>query len=79
MKDIKFVPDDVTAQGRPEDHLDEQRGGRRTTSRPTEGADFESDTLNEGDTFDYTPTKAGTIDYVCTIHPGQNGAITVTK
>ena len=29
-------------------------------------------------TVSITPRKAGTIDYVCTIHPGQTGAITVT-
>ena len=35
--------------------------------------------MKAGAKFDYTPTKAGTIDYVCTIHPGQTGKITVTK
>lgn len=34
----------------------------------TDGADFESETLRENDTYEYTPTKAGTITYVCTIH-----------
>jgi len=44
-----------------------------------QGADFKSDTMNEGDTFEYTPTKAGTIDYVCTIHPKQTGKLIVTE
>jgi len=35
--------------------------------------------MNPGATFDYTPTQAGTIKYICTIHSGQNGTITVTK
>ena len=66
-------------EGRPEDHLDEQRHRSRTTSRPTRAPTSSPRTLNDGDTFEYTPTKAGTIDYVCTIHPGQNGTITVTE
>jgi len=45
----------------------------------TEGADFASDNFGGGGTYEYTPTKAGIIDYVCTIHSGQIGKITVTE
>ncbi len=41
--------------------------------------DFDSGNMQAGAKFDYTPKKAGTIDYVCTIHSGQTGTITVTK
>lgn len=41
------------------------------------GADFKSAILNEGDTFQFTPKKAGTIEYECTLHPGMVGTITV--
>ncbi len=34
---------------------------------------------NFTDSFDYAPKNAGTIDYVCTIHAGQSGKITVAK
>ncbi|MBI5106459.1 MAG: cupredoxin domain-containing protein [Solirubrobacterales bacterium] len=44
----------------------------------TSGATFKSDTFNRGGTFAFTPKKAGTISYVCTIHPGMQGTITVT-
>lgn len=37
------------------------------------------DSGNFTDSFDYTPKRVGTIDYICTIHTGQNGKITVTK
>ena len=78
IKDIKFVPDAFTAKvGQKIVWTNNEAVPHNVTA--TEGADFESDTLNEGDTFDYTPKTAGTIDYVCTIHPGQNGSITVTK
>jgi plastocyanin len=42
------------------------------------GADFDSSTINAGKPFSFTPCKVSTIDYVCTIHPGQTGTITVT-
>jgi plastocyanin len=42
------------------------------------GETFESKTLAKGDTFAYTPTKAGTISYVCTFHPQMKATLTVT-
>lgn len=41
------------------------------------GADFKSDNFGKGGTFSFTPTKAGTIKYECTIHPGMTATITV--
>ena len=43
------------------------------------GADFKSDNFGKGGTFSFTPTKAGTIKYVCTIHPGMDATLTVTQ
>jgi plastocyanin len=43
------------------------------------GADFESKTFGKGGTYEYTPTKAGTITYECTIHPGMTGTLVVAK
>lgn len=42
-----------------------------------EGADFASETFGEGGTFEYRPTEAGTIEYVCTLHPGMDGTVVV--
>ncbi|MCW2967173.1 MAG: blue (type 1) copper domain protein [Solirubrobacteraceae bacterium] len=39
---------------------------------------FSSKTLNQGDSFSYTPTKAGTISYVCTFHSNMKATLTVT-
>ena len=39
---------------------------------------FDSGTLRQGDRFDFTATKAGTIHYVCSFHPGMAGTINVT-
>jgi len=78
MKDIKFVPQEATVKvGQKITWTNDEPVPHNVTAE--QGADFKSDTLNEGDTFEYTPTKAGTIDYVCTIHPGQDGRLTVTE
>jgi plastocyanin len=42
-----------------------------------EGADFESDTFGKDGTFEFKAEKAGTVKYVCTIHPGMAGTLTV--
>ena len=78
MKDIKFVPEKITVKvGQKIVWTNHDAVVHNVTA--TDGAGFASDSLSENDTFEYTPTKAGTIDYVCTIHTGQNGSITVTQ
>jgi plastocyanin len=39
---------------------------------------FDSGTLPAGGTFTYKATKAGTISYVCSFHPGMTGTLNVT-
>lgn len=78
MKNIKFVPANITVKVGQKIHWTNTDGPAHTVTA-TSGAKFDSGTLNPGATFDYTPTKAGTIDYVCTIHAGQTGTITVVK
>lgn len=43
------------------------------------GPEFDSGEIDGGETFEQTFKDAGTIDYVCTIHPSQTGTITVEK
>lgn len=38
---------------------------------------WNSGTLNSGGTFSFTFTDEGTYGYVCTLHPGMTGLITV--
>jgi plastocyanin len=33
--------------------------------------------MEPGDTFEHTFEEAGTFDYVCTVHPGMEGAVVV--
>ena len=78
IKDIKFLPHDVTAEvGQKIVWTNNESIVHNVTA--VDGEDFKSEGLQQGDTFDFTPTKAGKISYVCTIHTGQDGTVTVTK
>jgi plastocyanin len=39
---------------------------------------FDSGTLRQGATYDFTATKPGSLSYVCVFHPGMTGRINVT-
>ncbi|MDW5595153.1 plastocyanin/azurin family copper-binding protein [Conexibacter stalactiti] len=43
----------------------------------TDGERIESELFPNGESFSFTPTRSGSIHYVCTIHPGMEGSITV--
>jgi plastocyanin len=78
IKDIKFMPHDVTvAKGGKVVWTNNDSVGHNVTKKDGPGPDFGSDTLNQGDTFEQTFDTAGKINYICTIHPGQDGTITV--
>ena len=78
MDDIKFVPEEISVDvGQRIVWTNNEAVPHNVTAR--EGADFASDTLQQGETFEHTPSEAGTIDYFCTIHPRQTGQITVTE
>lgn len=48
------------------------------TATSTKGEKFDSGRVKPGGVFEFTPTKAGRITYVCRIHPGWGmGTITV--
>jgi plastocyanin len=76
MKNIAFTPNAVTV-----------KAGTKITWSMDEpiqhnvvadsGATFKSALLSQGQTFVYTPKKAGVIKYECTLHPGMVGTITV--
>ena len=78
IKDIKFLPHDVVVRvGQKIRWVNNDKIAHNVVA--TKGASFESDNLDGGDTYSYTPTKTGTIDYVCTIHSGQDGKLIVRK
>jgi plastocyanin len=78
MKNIKFVPPSIQAKvGQKVTWTNDDPVAHTVTAQ--KGADFDSGTVNSGGRFSFTPRKAGSIDYVCTIHPGQTGTITVAQ
>jgi plastocyanin len=74
MKNIQFDPAEATAK------VGQKVVWTNDDSAPHNvvGGPIKSETFGQGETFEYTPDKAGTIEYVCTIHPGMEGKLTVT-
>jgi len=78
MKNIQFVPKSVTAKvGQTVKWTNDDSVDHNVTA--TSGETFKSNTFGQGATYSHKLAKAGTIKYVCTIHPGMEGTIVVTK
>ena len=78
MKDIKFVPEDVTVKaGTTITWTNSDQVPHTVTKDGGPGGDFDSGNIEPGGTFELTADVPGTVDYVCTIHPGQAGTFTV--
>ena len=74
MKDIKYIPETVNATvGQTIKWTNDDPVAHTVTARS--GADFDSGTVDAGGEYKYKVAKAGTIAYVCTIHPNQKGQI----
>jgi plastocyanin len=78
MKDIKFVPQDVTvSEGGTITWTNDDSPPHTVTKEKGPGPDFDSGNIDPGGNYKRTFNAAGKIDYVCTIHPNQTGTITV--
>jgi plastocyanin len=78
LQNIQFSPKETTVKvGQKVTWVNEDSTDHDVTA--DSGADFKSDTFGNGATFEFTPDKAGTIRYECTIHPGMTGTLTVTE
>jgi plastocyanin len=78
MKDLEYVPAQTTAKVDQKIVWENTDGQIPHTVTASDGADFDSGNMKPGDTFEYTPSEAGTISYFCKIHPNQPGTIEVT-
>lgn len=76
MKNIEYVPKSVTAKPGQTIHWTNGDSVAHTVTSKG-GASFDSGTLEPGADFSFKVTKAGTINYVCQIHPNQTGTIVV--
>jgi len=77
MKNIQFVPKSVTAKvGQTVKWTNDDSVDHNVTA--TSGGTFKSSNFGQGSTYSTKLAKAGTVQYVCTIHPGMTGTVTVT-
>jgi len=77
MRDIKFIPENAQAKvGDTVCWPNEEPIQHNAVAES--GADFKSELYGEGDTFTTELTEPGTVEYVCTVHPGMTGTIEVT-
>ncbi|MBX5470308.1 MAG: cupredoxin domain-containing protein, partial [Thermoleophilaceae bacterium] len=80
MKNIQFAPKSLTvAKGTTVVWRNEDAVPHDVTKTGGPGSSFSSGTgnLQQGDTYKQTLSTPGKISYVCTIHPGMEGTITV--
>jgi plastocyanin len=75
MQNIAFNPTSVTVKvGQTVKWVNKDDVPHNVTGGP-----LKSNTFNKGGSYEYTPKKAETIAYVCTIHPGMKATLTVTS
>ena len=78
IPDISFEPDSLTVKaGTTVTWTNSDDIPHTVTKDGGPGAEFDSGNLAAGDTFEQTFDEAGKVDYVCQIHPGQAGSVTV--
>ena len=78
MQNIQFSPASATVKvGQKVKWVNEDTVAHNVTSQS--GGTIKSSDFGHGGTFTFTPKTAGTIKYVCTLHPGMNGTLIVTK
>jgi len=77
MKNIQFDPSQQTVTvGQKVIWTNQDTVDHNVTA--TAGGSFKSQDFGQGKTYEFTPTKAGTVKYTCTLHPGMDGTLTVT-
>jgi plastocyanin len=75
MKDIAFKPSSQTVKvGQTVKWVNEDSAPHNVTGGP-----LHSKTFGNGGSFEFTPKKAETISYVCTVHPNMKATLTVTS
>jgi amicyanin len=80
MEGIQFDPDSVTVKaGGTVKWTNNESVPHDVTKEDGPGPDFSSGkgNMNEGDTYEQTFKEAGTVNYVCTIHPNMKGSVKV--
>ena len=75
MKNIAFNPSSATVKvGQTVKWVNQDSAPHNVTGGP-----LQSKTFGNGGSYTFTPKKAETISYVCTVHPGMKATLTVTS
>jgi plastocyanin len=75
MKNIQFSPSSATVKvGQTVKWVNEDDVPHNVIGGP-----LKSKTFGKGGTYEFTPKKAETISYVCTIHPNMKATLTVAS
>ena len=78
MKNFQFAPKSTTVKvGQTVKWVNQDSAPHDATDEKT--GQFKSDQFGKGDSYEFTPKKAGKIAYTCTLHPGMDGTLTVTR
>ncbi len=78
MIDVKFDPQEASADvGQAVCWINEDTIDHNAVAES--GADFKSELYGKGETFTTTIDTPGTVEYVCTVHPGMTGTLTVER
>ena len=78
MKNFQFAPKDATVKvGQKVKWVNQDTAPHDATDEKT--GQFKSDQFGKGESYEFTAKKAGKIAYVCTLHPGMEGTLTVTQ
>ena len=76
MDDLKFDPEDATADaGQEVCWVNEETIDHNAVDEET--GKFRSELFGKDETFTTTIDEPGTINYVCTVHPGMTGTLTI--
>jgi plastocyanin len=78
MQDTKFSPKVATVKVG-QRVVWTNRDGMQHDVRALKGAKFKSELFGEGGSYSFTPKKAGTVSYDCSIHPGMTGKLKVVE
>jgi plastocyanin len=79
IKEFAFGPTSITVKiGTTVTWTNEDQDPHTVTSQDKSGP-LRSATMNNGDAYRYTFTKAGSYSYLCTIHPFLTGTVVVTR
>ena len=78
MKDIAYQPETIRVRTGETITWINRDAVQHDVVNVMEGEEPRSELFNEGQTYEWTPTEPGTIEYLCTVHPNMRGTVEIT-